>query len=478
MLACTDYNYTQPTQEDVFIQERLNTVDLLLVVDNSCSMIEEQLKLAGNFASFIEYFGEAEVDWQLGVVTTDTNQEQFSGHLIGGDDEIVLTAPDGREVDRLSYDHDWPVAPGVVFSLDPSYFATTSNDSASKWCTDVAATPGSPNPGCGGTGGGADDRNGALVISEFLPDPSDVDDAVGEWVEITNVSAVALDLTGYTLGDDGRNLYTFPDATLIEAGAALVLARTLEVGGATLAVGAEFTLNNHDLFLTAETEGADEIFAEMVAQGVSGSGIEMGLEAVRLAVTEPLASGANAGFIRPEANLSVLIVSDEEDSSPLPVDDYLSAYAEVKGEAAFRDHRIMNVSAVIGDRAPEFEGEPSCSSINGNADWGRRYLVAVERTEGLVDSICDADFSPIVNQLGLTLSGLESEFELSRVPKLDTLLVSIYGDASSASKIGDLTLDVDYTYIELNNSIRFEYDQVPESQQYILAEYKIQSGTN
>ncbi len=487
--GCSDYEYTQPTVEDFFLQNRLNTVDLLLVVDNSCSMIEEQSKLATNFENFIQYFDDANVDWQLGVVTTDVEQAQFSGRLVGGDDEIVVADADGREIDRVSYDRDWPVAPGVVFSLDPSYFAATSNDSASKWCTAVDATPGAANPGCGGTGGGADPTRGALVITEFVPDPDGVLDADGEWVEITNVSDATIDLSGYYLHDDGRNLYTFPEGTSLGAGEPLVLARSLDVEGADLAVGADFTLNNHDLFLTSQTEEPAEIFQEMVAQGISGSGLEMGLEAVRLATSAPLMTfddvgapvpdgGApNDGFLRAEANFSVLIVSDEEDSSPLPVKDYLRAFADLKGEAAYRDHALMNVSAVIGDRAPEFEGEPSCSSANGEADWGRRYLAAVEETAGLVDSICDDDFSPIVNELGLTLSGLQAEFALSRVPVLSTLQVSIYDDATEASKVRDLTLDTDYTYDEVENSIRFEYDQVPEPQQYILAEYKVQSGS-
>jgi hypothetical protein len=482
--GCSDYEYSQPTHEDVFIQNQLNTVDLLLVVDNSCSMVEEQAKLAGNFDSFIAYFDEAEVDWQLGVITTDVDQDKFSGHLIGGDDEIVLADGTGREIDRVEYDRDWPVGPGVVFSLDPSYFASTSNDSASKWCVEVAATPGAANPGCGGTGPGADPSRGAVVITEFAPDPDGVTDASGEWVELTNISDTTVDLTGYTLLDDGRNAYAFPDGTLLPAGEAIVLGRTLDVEGADLAVGADFTLNNHDLYLTDETEEPEEIFAEIVAQGISGSGIEMGLEAVRLAVSAPLLSaagdgtGANDGFIRPEANFSVLIVSDEEDSSPLPVNDYLSLYADLKGDDAYRDHTRMNVSAVIGDRAPEFDGEPSCSSSNGNADWGRRYLRAVEETSGLVDSICDDDFSPIVNELGLTLSGLQADFALSGMPRLDSLKVSIYASADDSSKLHDLTLDVEYTYIAEGNLIRFEREQVPESQQYILVEYQVQSGSN
>jgi hypothetical protein len=203
----------------------------------------------------------------------------------------------------------------------------------------------------------------------------------------------------------------------------------------------------------------------------------MGFEGARLATLPEALAGENAGFIREEANLSLLFVSDEEDSSPYAVSDYLRHFADLKGEDAYRNHTRMNVSGVIGDRAPEFAGEPSCSSANGVADWGKRYVSAVVATEGLVDSICDEDFTPIVNQLGLTLSGLESEFELSEVPELDTLKVALYADASDESKERDLTIDVDYTYVEERNSIRFEYDQVPASEKYILVEYKVRSGS-
>jgi len=52
-----------------------------------------------------------------------------------------------------------------------------------------------------------------------------------------------------------------------------------------------------------------------IGQGTSGSGQEMGLEAMRRAVSEPLASGPNSGLLRPGARLLVVIVSDEDDCS-------------------------------------------------------------------------------------------------------------------------------------------------------------------
>lgn len=481
LAACSDRGFTQLTQEDLFQQDRRNTVDVLLVVDNSCSMVEEQAKLASNFDNFIQFFDDADVDWQIGVITTDTVQDRFQGRLIGGDDELVLLNAEGRTVDAVEYDKTWPVAPGSVFQLDPSWASGSGNDDLAAWCVTTGGTPGADNPGCDAGGPGADASTAAVIVTEFLPDPDGVADELGEWVELTNLSAEGVDLTGWTLTDRGRNAYAFPEGTAIDAGGTLVLARSADPGenggvAADLAVGADFTLNNNELFLTPDTEGPAEIFAEMVAQGVSGSGIEMGLEAARLALTEPLVSGENAGFLREEANLSILVVSDEEDSSPLSVNDYLNTFTLLKGEEAYRDHSRMNLSGVVGDEEPEFEGEPSCSSASGYADFGSRYVYAATRTGGLLDSICDDDFSPIVEELGLTLSGLQVEFELSRVPVLETLEVSLYADRDEASWIRDLTIDVDFTYVEENNAIRFEYDQIPDSQQYVLAEYTIQSG--
>ncbi len=58
-------------------------------------------------------------------------------------------------------------------------------------------------------------------------------------------------------------------------------------------------------------------FRMLISQGVQGSGQEMGLEAMRLALSEPLASApdGNAGFLRPGSRLLVVIVSDEDDCS-------------------------------------------------------------------------------------------------------------------------------------------------------------------
>ncbi|HNH48307.1 MAG TPA: lamin tail domain-containing protein, partial [Myxococcota bacterium] len=227
LLACTENNFARVYQDDFFQQERINTVDVLLVVDNSCSMVEEQNKLATNFDSFIQFFTEADVDWQIGVVTTDVVQEQFAGRLIGGDDEILVVDAVGTVVDEVRYDRDWPVAPGAVFTLDPSYNAAIRNDTLSAWCVGGAGSPGEANTTCATEQGlGTDARYGAVIVTEFLPDPDGVADNLGEWLELTNISDADVDLTGWTLRDNGLSLYSFPEGTILAAGGILTLART------------------------------------------------------------------------------------------------------------------------------------------------------------------------------------------------------------------------------------------------------------
>jgi hypothetical protein len=63
-----------------------------------------------------------------------------------------------------------------------------------------------------------------------------------------------------------------------------------------------------------------EKFRRLVAQGTSGSGQEAPFEAVRRAVSSPLAEtplaeGGNGGFLRDGARLLVVVVTDEEDCS-------------------------------------------------------------------------------------------------------------------------------------------------------------------
>ncbi|MBJ93051.1 MAG: hypothetical protein CMP23_01100 [Rickettsiales bacterium] len=178
------------TQTDSFYQEIRRTVDILLVVDNSCSMIDEQQKLAANFDNFISQFLDADVDYQIGVVTTDMTDTEHQGRLVG-ETKIITSAMD---------------------------------------------------------------------------------------VEI-----------------------------------------------------------------------ARQTFVDNVKVCAMGSGFERGLAAAEAALAPAMLEGDNAGFLRDEAALSIVFVSDEDDLSARPVNQYLRFFKGIKGDRGYRDDGLVNLSAVVGD---------------------------------------------------------------------------------------------------------------------------------
>ena len=90
-----------------------------------------------------------------------------------------------------------------------------------------------------------------------------------------------------------------------------------------------------------------------------------------------------------------------------------------------------------------------------------------------MESICDEDFSELAQELGLVLSGLSLEFELSERPDENTIEVALYETADSRSLVGTLTKDVDYVYLSDRNAIRFQEDQIPPAQYFIEVRYAV-----
>ncbi|MBX2798590.1 MAG: hypothetical protein KTR31_12990 [Myxococcales bacterium] len=66
---------------DVITQVTIPAVDVLFVVDNSCSMSEEQKALGANFPAFIRWFLESSLDYHIGVVSMDMRDPEHGGQL-------------------------------------------------------------------------------------------------------------------------------------------------------------------------------------------------------------------------------------------------------------------------------------------------------------------------------------------------------------------------------------------------------------
>lgn len=82
LTGCPDYNVSRIKLSDVYTQATpAAPVDVLWVVDSSATMSEEQAALAENFDAFAAVLFQTDVDFRLGVTTTDV--EAQGGALVG-----------------------------------------------------------------------------------------------------------------------------------------------------------------------------------------------------------------------------------------------------------------------------------------------------------------------------------------------------------------------------------------------------------
>jgi hypothetical protein len=202
------------------------------------------------------------------------------------------------------------------------------------------------------------------------------------------------------------------------------------------------------------------VFTQNARVGTGGSGSERGLEAAYLALSNPLIAGHNAGFLRPEAALSVIYVSDEEDSSTRTLDFYVSFLLGIKGA---QNANTFTASAIVGD-APS-----GCSGSGGSAQPGARYIEVAERTGGLVQSICTPDWARALENVSTTAFGFKSRFVLSGQPVPATLVVAVDGavvpavDAQGAPR---------WSYDAGANAVVFTPYATPEPGAQIRIEYR------
>ncbi|TNE92049.1 MAG: hypothetical protein EP330_03600 [Deltaproteobacteria bacterium] len=68
-------------QTDRSLQVTVPAVDVLWVIDDSCSMAAEQQRLADNFPRFMAYFEDSDLDYHIGVVSTDMRSSNAQGQL-------------------------------------------------------------------------------------------------------------------------------------------------------------------------------------------------------------------------------------------------------------------------------------------------------------------------------------------------------------------------------------------------------------
>ena len=151
-------------------------------------------------------------------------------------------------------------------------------------------------------------------------------------------------------------------------------------------------------------------FSTMVHLGTNGSGSEQGLATATAALTEPLISGPNKGFLRRDANLAIVVVSDAHDDSPQPLSYYQNLLINVKGVNNRSKFTFNNIGRYLAT-APQ-----DCSYDDTGV--AGRYDALVRDSSGVAAEICSRDWAAPLTRLGDIAFGFRTQFFLNAVPDL------------------------------------------------------------
>lgn len=135
---------------------------------------------------------------------------------------------------------------------------------------------------------------------------------------------------------------------------------------------------NQDLWIDQTTVDPIATFQAMSVLGTSGSFEEKGLDAAWYALdTHSQPGGTNEGFLREEADLKVVVLSDENDASTAITPNDFVLFLEG-----------LKVS-------PDQVGFHSFVAMNAGcgASIGQDYMSVSSATSGLIESICDTDWT-------------------------------------------------------------------------------------
>ncbi|MEM9116234.1 MAG: choice-of-anchor D domain-containing protein [Myxococcota bacterium] len=196
-----------------------------------------------------------------------------------------------------------------------------------------------------------------------------------------------------------------------------------------------------------------QVFLDNVNVGARG-GSEVVFDAAYNALTPPLVNGHNAGFLRREAVLSIIALTDEREQSQRPVDFFLNFFLSIKG---FRNTNLFSFSAIHG-------GETGC----GQAQAGPRVTEMVQRSGGVEGSICTSDWARTLEDLSQTAVGFNSRFFLTNQPVIQTLEVLVDDDRVPATEASG---QVNWTYDFSTNSVNFLPLSVPGAGSQVRIEY-------
>lgn len=212
-----------------------------------------------------------------------------------------------------------------------------------------------------------------------------------------------------------------------------------------------------DRILTPSSPNLQGQFIARVQPGCVGSTTTTDAEPILRALTVPLVNAENSGFLRPEASLGIVVVTDEPDQSPESSSYYLDRFSNLKGVNRANDFSF----SVIGP----------CSG--SGSEQLARYA---KDTHGIAADVCTVNsnnsWSSTLEEIGDAAFGKRRNWYLSKSAALGMSGLELEVDGTVLDPV-DAQGNPVWTYDAAANAITFEPASAPQPGQTLTISYPV-----
>ncbi|MBL8923652.1 MAG: hypothetical protein JNJ54_32660 [Myxococcaceae bacterium] len=214
--------------------------------------------------------------------------------------------------------------------------------------------------------------------------------------------------------------------------------------------------------LSSTTQDVQTQFADLVRLGTSGSGIETCVAPAVKALTAPKITdpAKNAGFLRPDAVLAVVCVTDEAEQANQPMSFYINQLINIKGAQRpnMFSYNVIGPFTALG---------PNCNAD----DSGGRHAQLVAATNGLREEICTPNWATALENIGKGAFGFRTTFFLNGTPQAGNM-VEVAIDGMPLPPM-DTRGAVVWRYDSAVNAVVFAPLYVPEPGKVLTISYRV-----
>lgn len=193
--------------------------------------------------------------------------------------------------------------------------------------------------------------------------------------------------------------------------------------------------------LTSTTANFSSTFKTNVVVGALGDAAAKSLDATELALGSTLLAGTNANFLRSDAHLAIIYLSDADDDDSMETKAGLLSFLDALKPDKFdviarRYKKNYTISGVVVDTSNT--ANTACAAP---FEDGLTFKSLVTSTNGSLASICEADFSSGLTTLSNKIAEAITEIPLSREPDSSTIAVTFNGTAVPNDATNGYTYD-------------------------------------